>query len=339
MERTETTGRDVVRLFVGDHSHLAPLASGDIVAQGVALELVRDVPEKKQDRSGRADGLEARELSLARHVVRLGKGDRRWIAIPIFPLREFPHRFFFVRRGSGIRELRDLRGARIGVVDWLATGTVWGRVALEDAGLATSDLRWFAGSGDAGSHSHAAPSSEGTPAFVQRVAAERSLSEMLAAGDLDAIVGATPRTFHEPESPIVRLFPDYRTAERAFFQRTRLYPAARVVCIQAALVQRHPGLPAILFDALDRSRLAWQQRVTVFHGGTPWLQAELEETRQLMGADWQPNGVDANRPMIDALAQKLHGDGLIPRSMSADDVFSEFIAANDARPVTAGTSR
>ena len=55
----------------------------------------------------------------------------------------------------------------------------------------------------------------------------RSLSEMLIAGDLDAIYSPPrPRRYHPVDGPIVRLFPDIRAIERDYFRTDRHVPAA-----------------------------------------------------------------------------------------------------------------
>jgi len=49
----------------------------------------------------------------------------------------------------------------------------------------------------------------------------------------------------------------------------------------------------------------WQGKRRQFTNTTPWLLAEIEEASQLLGEDWQPNGVEANRAMIAALCESV----------------------------------
>jgi hypothetical protein len=58
----------------------------------------------------------------------------------------------------------------------------------------------------------------------------------------------------------------------------------------------------------------------------PWVLAEMEEAIALMGADWKPNGVTANRPAIEALCEEMRAQGLIERPIDPGSVFADFDA-------------
>jgi len=62
------------------------------------------------------------------------------------------------------------------------------------------------------------------------------------------------------------------------------------------------------------------------HGGVlpatlPWLVLELEETRALMGRDFWPYGVAANKPTLDAMTRWSYEQGLTPRQLAPEDLF------------------
>jgi 4,5-dihydroxyphthalate decarboxylase len=54
----------------------------------------------------------------------------------------------------------------------------------------------------------------------------------------------------------------------------------------------------------------------------PWQLADLEEARALMGHDWWPYGVEANRKPLAALARYSHEQGLAERLVSVDEMFA-----------------
>src|SRR5207302_5956187 len=57
-------------------------------------------------------------------------------------------------------------------------------------------------------------------AGVHSVPEGRNLSEMLVAGDLEAVYSPPrPSRYHRDRGPIVRLFPDFRAIERDYFRR------------------------------------------------------------------------------------------------------------------------
>ena len=54
----------------------------------------------------------------------------------------------------------------------------------------------------------------------------------------------------------------------------------------------------------------------------PWMIDELEQTRQVMGADYWAYGLDSNRATLAALTQYAHEQGLTPQQVALDDLFA-----------------
>jgi 4,5-dihydroxyphthalate decarboxylase len=53
----------------------------------------------------------------------------------------------------------------------------------------------------------------------------------------------------------------------------------------------------------------------------PWAAKELEETRALMGENFWPYGVEANRKALETLFQYSHEQGLSSKRLKIEDVF------------------
>jgi len=53
-----------------------------------------------------------------------------------------------------------------------------------------------------------------------------------------------------------------------------------------------------------------------------WLQPLIEEEQAIIGRDWYPYGVEANRASIEALLQYSHEHGLTPRRLKIEDLFA-----------------
>jgi hypothetical protein len=81
-----------------------------------------------------------------------------------------------------------------------------------------------------------------------------------------------------------------------------------------------------IYRALDQTRLYWQKQRLFMAELTPWVLGDLENTISVMGADWQPSGVSANRHIIKALCDEETAQGLIDHPVDPASVFAEFDA-------------
>ena len=133
-----------------------------------------------------------------------------------FVMREFRHRCLFVRRGSGLRDVTELAGRRVGVDAWAATGNVWTRAIMREAGVRLDGVRWMVGPVNPGDPP---ASAQGLPAHVEVAPPGRTLGEMVALDDLDAMMTPWPPAgFEAAESALTRLYPDYRHVEREYYR-------------------------------------------------------------------------------------------------------------------------
>jgi len=312
-------------LAMRNDDYLAPLACGDVAAERLALTFRRDTARALDwvdDPS-----VDAGELSLSKHIQRLASGNVSVVAIPFFAERAFCQRCFFVRRDSGLRDFRDLDGKRVGTNDWHATGNTWSRAILRDAGVKIEGVRWWVGSVDG------APSrGRGTlPPHGQYIASGRTLLAMLLEGELDALMCPNPpKGFYAADSPIVRLVPHYKRAEREYYLRTGIYPLQHIVGVRRETFEQNPWAAVSLYNALERSKTSWQASVRALPEMLPWILPEIEDTIALMGEDWLPNGVAVNRKVIQTFLDEQVAQALIATPLAFDALFSEFEGAGKA---------
>jgi 4,5-dihydroxyphthalate decarboxylase len=321
--------RLALTLACGDYDRVLALRTGAVKPEGVELNVLTLAPEEMFYRMARFREFDVSEFSLSTYTILRGRGESL-VAIPVFPSFMFRHGAVFVRDDAGIREPKDLAGKRVGVPKYHMTAAVWVRGILEDEyGVAPKDCLWFEGG-------------EGTlvkevdvtlPPEVRRqaVRGDRTLGDLLAAGELDAFVGARrPAAFGTGAGRVRRLFPDFRRAERAYFEKTGIFPIMHTVVLREELARQHPWLPASLYQAfLEAKRLAYQrlQFTAALPVALPWLVAEMEETRALMGDDPFPYGVARNRTTLETLAGYTFRQGLAPRRLSIEELFCESLLA------------
>lgn len=308
-----------IEITVQPHDSLQPLFCGEVVAEGVDMALVRG---NMSEALANPNTL-ATEGSFARHTRRVSEGDDSWVGIPAFVRRGFAHRFWYVLRASGYSSFDALAGKRIGTNEWAATGNTWARAAARERGVSIEEMSWTVGPVDGGEVSQ----HDRLPDHARYAEPNKPLRQMLLDGELDALeIPDPPGGFYERDSPFVRLFPDYRMVERAYYQRVRVFPGLHIIVMRRALFESDPWIARSIYNAMLESRRRWEQLRLEESDTSPWLQADLEETIELMGSGWQEYGVDANRHMMEVFCSEMKEQGHASRLVHAEELFKDFEA-------------
>ena len=307
-------------LATRDYDFVGPLATGDVVPDGIALRLVRAFDALERVVADPA--IQGGEASFSQYVRRIAAGDRAWVGLPLFVMREFRHRCFVVRRGSGLADVADLAGQRVGTDTWGASGNTWSRAILRERGIPLDRVRWVVGPVNPG---EPVPAQVPLPPGVTQAPAGRSLRALLLDDEIDAVMSPRPpEGFDAPDSPMVRLYEDYRSVEREYYRRTGLYPAHHLVVLKRELVDAHPWVVAPLYATFRAARARSEANHRVLHESSPWLLADLEEQARLMGPGYQADGARENRAMIAAFCAEQHAQGLVSAPIEPDALFAEF---------------
>lgn len=315
-----STARTKVTIVTRDYDYVTPLALGDVTADGVDLRLLREFDALR--RFAGDEAIDGGEASFSQYLRRVAAGDRSLVGLPVFIMREFRHRCFFVRRDSDMTGASHLRGKRVGTDAWGASGNTWSRGILRDEGVPLDGIRWFVGPVNPGD---APADTRSLPAGVAATPGGRPLGELLLAGELDALMCPWPPLgFDDPDSRIRRLYADYRSVEREYYRRTRIYPGHHVIVLRRTFVERHPGAVAPIFGAFIRAREASEHNHRILHETSPWLLADLEEQSALMGPDFRPYGYRENRAMVAAFCDEQFAQGLIREPLPPDTLFADF---------------
>ena len=116
---------------------------------------------------------------------------------------------------------------------------------------------------------------------------------------------AEPQAFTDGNPKIKRLFADRRAVERDYYARTGIFLIMHAVAIRNTLIDAQPWLPSAVFDAYSAAKTS---RYEAMRKGwlmetLPWFGQEFEETRDLMGENFGPRMIRANRTTLTALLQ------------------------------------
>jgi 4,5-dihydroxyphthalate decarboxylase len=161
---------------------------------------------------------------------------------------------------------------------------------------------------------------------------DRSLDEMLCAGELDAVFSAhVPASFLRGDPRIRRLFPDYEKVERSYAERTGIFPIMHVVAIRAAVLEANPWIAMNLFEAFEESKRRWLDRLhtmTISATPIPWISALLESAAGMFPGGWWPYGLDDNRNTLQAFVAFAHEQGVIQKPIEIESLFAQETLAH-----------
>ena len=150
-------------------------------------------------------------------------------------------------------------------------------------------------------------------------------SDLLESGEVDALFHAVePRAYIEGHPAVARLFADSRSAERAYFAKTGIFPIMHAVAIKRDLLRENPWLAEAVFNAYSQAKqlsYVHMARAGWYDDMLPWYGQEFEETRELMGGNYYSYGGEANRKALEALFRYSHQQGLSSRLVTAEELF------------------
>jgi len=304
-----------------EYDRTRALAEGSVRPDGIELTYLTLPVEETFFRMMRLREFDASEMSLSSYTASLNSPNPPFIAIPVFPSRFFRHSCIFISAKSGIRRPEDLKGKRVGVPEYQMTAPVWIRGILADEyGVKPTDVEWVQGRADRIGHK--------LPDGVRLTMAPQSveLGDLLARGDIDFMISANnPLSFRRGAPNVRRLFPNYAELEKDYYRRTKIYPIMHTVVIRRDIYDRDPWVALSLYKALVRAKHYSQQLMA--ETGSPkasfaWLQPLIEEEQSIIGKDWYPYGIEANRESIEALLQYSHEQGLSRRRVKLDELFA-----------------
>ena len=319
-------GDVALTMACGPYDRFEALRYGAVSPQDIALEY-RAVSPPHDIFARMVDGeFDISEMSIILFLPRRIKGPFPFVAIPVFPSRVFRHGNIFVNRRAGIAAPKDLEGRRVGVQEYRQSAALWIRGMLrDDHGVDTDSIHWV--EGGVNELRGPQPKVEERPdreLSITHIGAETMLSTELAEGRIDALIGAQQPFLLNECDDIVRMFPDYRAAERDYFERTGIFPIMHTMVIREALHDENPWIAANLYRACEESkaRAIGEMR---FSGAmrymTPWLQDDVEEMDRVFGGDPWPYGLEANRHQLETLTRYLVEEGFIAEPVSIDDLF------------------
>ena len=319
-------GNITLTLACGDYDRVAPLKDGRVKPEGVNLNFIALGPEEIFFRMARHQEFDASEMSLASYINGRARGRDDLIAIPVFPSRMFRHSAIFVHTGAGIEKPEDLKGRRVGVGEYQMTAIVWVKGILsDDYGVSASDIHWFTGGQEQPGREERIPLELPPEINLESIPKDKTLSSMLEAGELDAVIAArVPSPVLRGSDQVRRLFQNPMEVEKEYFKRTGIFPIMHTVAIRKKLWEKHPWLAVSLYKAFDQAqRLSREEiRAPAVLFQLAWLQIYWEEEKALLGEHAWETGAERNRETVETLCRYLVEQGIILEAPPFESLFA-----------------
>jgi 4,5-dihydroxyphthalate decarboxylase len=322
-------------LACGDYDRTRALADGSVQPEGIEIDYVALDPGELFERVARHREFPVAEMSLATYLNLLARDDDGLVGIPVYPSRSFRHNAIYLNRDAGITRPEDLRGKRVGTMQYQLTLNLWLRGILEhEHGVRPSDLTWVFGGQDVPGTRERAPVDIPADVAVEVAPRGSTLGGLLVEGAIDALFAPhTPDVYHERRSEVVRLWPDHRAVETEWYRRTGLFPIMHLVVMRRDAYEADRWIARSLFKAFceAKSRAMARLRFTgTLAAMVPWLVEGFEASQDLFGDRYWRYGVEANRSELETAVTWAREQGITRRDLTMEELFApETLDATD----------
>ena len=312
-----------------DYDHFRDFRTGAVTAEGIDHTWTLTGHHEVFARMTLNREWDVSELSFAKFATQISREDRDILGLPVVCSRLFRFSSFYINKKSGIKTVEDLKGKKIGSPEWAHSAAVYMRGWMHnDMGVKLTDVHWYQAGANAPGREEKVELSIPAGVKLTRVA-DKSLSEMLASGEIDcAIIARPPTCFLEGHPDIVRLYPDYLEMEEEYYQRTKIWPIMHIIAIQKHVLDENPWIARNLYNAFLESKRRSVERLldpAVSRYPLAWLPTYARKMRDMFGGDPFPFGIDENRKTFEQLALYTFQQGIAHRLMDVDDMFPKGV--------------
>jgi 4,5-dihydroxyphthalate decarboxylase len=305
----------------GDYEIVRALKEGAVKADALELVVLTGMgPRERHWRMARKAEFDVCEGNVGAYFMERDHG-APLTAIPVFLHRRFRHGFLFVNAKAGIREPKDLIGKKVGGTNFQPASNIWMRGILEEEyGLLHRQVTWVV------ERSEDVAFTPPKDLRIEMIAPGKRLDEMLAEGEIPAMLSPDlPKLFLKGDPRIVRMFPNYKEIELAYFRKTGIFPIMHVTTIKQEIVDKYPWVPTNLVKAFEQAKtLAYRRIANPRVVPLAWVRTAVEEQERLLGPDpWVYGLGAANRKNLETVLRYTHQQGMISRTWPLDELFAD----------------
>ena len=294
----------------GDYEIVRALKEGAVEADGLDLVMLTGMgPRERHWRMARKAEFDVCEANVGAYFMERDQGDGQLTAISRCScIGAFRHGFLFVNAQAGIRAPKDLIGKKVGGTNFQPASNIWMRGILEeDYGLPHRQVTWVV------ERSEDVAFTPPQDLRIEMIAPGKKLDDMLADGEIPAMLSpdAAAACSSQGDKRIVRLFPNYKDIELAYFRKTGIFPIMHVTTIKQEIVDKYPWVPTNLVKAFEQAKnIAYRRIANPRMVPIAWVRTALEEQEEVLGPDpWAYGLTPANRKNLETVLRYTHRAG------------------------------
>jgi len=316
-----------VTLACNEYDRTRFLVDGTVKAEGIDLNVISLPSEERHRRFSRDLEFDVCELQMGVFLGWMARG-APFTAIPVFPHRKFCHGNLLVYAASGIQKPADLAGKIIGMRAHFNPVSLWMRGVLQEIyAVPARALRIRTNQ------------QEQVPGWqppdwmeIERIPKGQKVEELLLRGEIDAcMLPEISFKLGRDTTGVRRLWPNFRDVEKRYYLRTKIFPIRHVVVVKNSILERHPWVARSLVEAFTKAKEIGIQHVSdTRRSFLAWYGAELEEERELFGADAWPYNIKDNRVVLETMTRYAEWVGVTERRLEIKDLFAESALADEA---------
>ncbi len=297
------------------------LAAGLIRPEGLELDYVVGLPNQVFRRMFDTAEFDVSEMSMGNYLSALTQGEKRFVALPVFPSRVFRHGSIYVNAAAGVERPEDLRGKRVGLPEYGQTANVWVRAFLQHQyGVQPREIHWVRGT------TEKIPLQLPAGVTVDDAPPGSDLSDMLDRGEIAALAAPEkPACFVAGSPRVRRLFANPPEVEAAYYRETGYFPIMHTVVLRRDRYEADRSLARRLYDAFLAAK-TWAYeglaRAGVLSTSLAFQTTAYEQQRAVLGDDPFAYGVARTRATVEAMARFVHEQGLASRVVTVEELFA-----------------
>ena len=308
-----------------DYDHFRDMRMGLVKAEGIELNWLTMGHHDCFARFTANREFDLSELSFAKFATQVTRKDSDIIGLPVVCSRLFRFSSFYVNKKSKIKSIKDLKGKKVGSPEWAHSAAVYMRGWMHnDMGVRLTDVHWVQAGANSAGREEKVELNLPKGVKLTRVK-DKSLSQLLAAGEIDcAIIARPPTCFLENHPDVVRLFPDYLEMEEEYWEKTKVWPIMHIIAMRKQILDKNPWAARNLYNAFLESKRRSIERLldpAVSRYPLAWLPTYARKMRNLFGGDPYPYGIDENRATWEQMALYTHQQGIAHRQFKPEEIF------------------